>query len=119
MITGGSSGFIGHGDIRYSVVNLPKFRLNIGGKAGYLQYKLIENVYQSSKQLGVITTTGGLMINPFVSAEIAVSKRNNIIVSGGYLSQKYTVVYDKNGSGRSTLFNDDFEYLHASVGVSF
>ena len=119
LSSGATNGFIGHGDIRYSILNSTKFRLNIGSKIGYLQYKLIENVYQSSSQIGVLTTTGGLMINPFLSGEIAVSTSNNLIISGGYLSQKYIIIYDKNGSGRSTLFNDDFEYFNFTVGLSF
>lgn len=120
LSTNGGNGFIAHADLRYFVMNNQKFKLNVGAKAGFLQYSMNENVYQGTTPLGILSSTGGLMINPFVSGEIPVSNANNLVVSLGYLFQQYKVIYTKNGAGgTSTLFNDGFEYLNFSVGVSF
>lgn len=111
-------GFGGHGDLRFTLIN-GRSKLIIGGKGGYLKYNLVEKVYESTVQNGTLTTTGGLMINPFISTEMPLTKNNNFVISAGYLMQHYNVVWLKKSGLGTTLFNDDFEYFHFSLGATF
>ena len=117
--SGGESGFGVHGDLRYNIVNFNETKLFIGGRAGLLFTEKVSNVSKNQYD-GLVRLKSGLTINPFISLELPVMPNNNLVISAGYRSQFYKLTLEGQ-AGKSTqiLFNDDFEYLNFSIGVSF
>ena len=103
--------------MRYNFVTVGKVNLLLGSRIGYLIFSKSTDIPAKGNLTQRLILQGGLLINPFVSAEIPINPSNNLVISAGYRSQFYKLY--TSGQNVQTLFNDDFEYLNFSIGISF